>query len=140
MAETEIVEASVDNFKKEISEKDARLKEAETKFLKRLVQEAKDAGVTYTEQDLLEIGEKGILKLIEQAKSFKKSLKEDSPKVEVKETKGQTMTETKEYCPRYAVGPIKTQGHEMWREWNYASFKQSYVEMLCGKPQPEDFY
>jgi hypothetical protein len=137
--ETEIVEASVETFKKEMEAKDARLKESETKYLKRLCQEAKDAGVSYSEAELLEIGEKGIMKLVEQAKSFKKAVKEEAPKVEVKKTKGVTMSEIKEHTPIYAIGPIKVNGHEMWREWNYDWFKESYIRTLCGKTLPEDF-
>lgn len=138
--DTEIKEVSPEMFQKELSTRELKIKEAETKYLKRLVSEAKEAGVNIQESELLEIGEKGILKLIEQAKSFKKEAKEEV-KVEVKETRGQTQVEeASDFCPEYAKGPIKVQGNEMFREWNYAWFKESYIRLLTGKAKAEDFY
>ncbi len=61
MAESEaiITEASVKEFEKQLSEKENALKLAEEKYLKRLVQEAREAGVEFKEEkELIEIGEK----------------------------------------------------------------------------------
>lgn len=142
-SKTKVVEASTEEFKKELSDREAKIQEAETKYLSRLVLEAKEAGVDVEEKELLEIGEKGIVSLIAQAKSFKKVEKVEE-KVEkpvlVKETKSEVSSEVKEFVPSYAIGPIKVNEHEMYREWDYTWFKKAYVRLQTGNTKAEDFY
>lgn len=142
-SKTKVVEASTEEFKKELSDREAKIQEAETKYLSRLVLEAKEAGVDVEEKELLEIGEKGITSLIAQAKDFKTESKKVEEKVEkpiLKETKSEVNSEVEEFCPTYAIGPIKVQGNEMYREWNYNWFRESYVRLMTGNTRAEDFY
>jgi uncharacterized protein (DUF342 family) len=138
--EVQITEASVREFETQLKLQEVKLKEAETKYLKRLVQEAKDAGVDSKEEELLSIGEKGIVMLTEQAKAMKSKLAEVSQKVEVKEMKGIVTTESSDYEPIFALGPIKVVGNEMYREWKPNYFRELYTRMVTGKTMLEDFY
>ena len=143
---TKVIEASEETFKKELSDREAKITEAETKYLSRLVLEAKEAGVKVEEKELLEIGEKGITSLIAQAKNFKQESKKVDEKVEikdpakVKETKSEVTDEVHDFCPEYAEGPIKVQGNEMFREWRYDWFRESYARIITGTTKAEDLY
>ena len=141
MAESknEITEASVKEFDAQLNEKANALKIAEEKYLKRLVIEAKDAGVDFAEDnELIEIGEKGIMKLIEQAKKMKES-KKVTEEATIKETRGEVATEVKEYAPIWRSGAIKVQGNEMWSEWKEGYFQTAFLRAACGKPLVEDY-
>ena len=134
-----ITEASIKEFEEKLQSQEAAVKQAEQKFLLRLVAEAKDSGVDFKdEKELLESGEKGIMKLIEQAKKLKVSTKVEE-KAEIKETRGEIATEVQEHVPAWRQGNIKVQGNEMWSDWKEGYFRKAFLRAVCGKPDVEDY-
>lgn len=125
--ETTVMEADVKNFEKMLQEKEEKLKESEKRYLTRLAKEAMDAGVSMKEDELLSIGEKGIIALIEQVKRIKPAEKSEKKTEEKAQGKG-IVTETQElYEPDWAKGPIKCmikEGRmEIWQDWDYDYFR-----------------
>lgn len=123
----QVVEANTEEFQKLLTEKETKIAEAEKKYLSRLAKEAKDAGVDMKEDDLLSIGEKGIIALIEQAKKIKPVEKADK-KEEKAQSKGIVIDQPVElYEPEWTKGPImaiqKEGKLEIWQNWDYDYFR-----------------
>lgn len=122
--ETIVVEADAKNFEKILQEKENALRESEKRYLTRLTKEAREAGLDMKEDELLAIGEKGILALIEQAKKAKPAEKAAVASTERAQGKGIVTDQTAEmYEPDWAKGPIICNRNEMYREWNYDYFR-----------------
>lgn len=133
MEKTDVIEATEENFKKMLAEKDAELKKMQEARKQDLVDRAKALGI---EKDLAKVNEDGIKMMIEMAEEEAKAeeVKKDETaadpatetKTEEKLSKGMILQDVSEdYCPEWAKGDIKVQGKDMWREWDYDFFGEA---------------